>query len=203
MKNDEYIDILVAEGSLILRTGLVNTLKMLPGMRVRIMEVTNMEELQFFFSAREADIMLVNPAFGDGYFDLRAFRNRNENTKVLAFVSSFSDSSVLSRYDGSVSIYDTMDTVVSAIKSALEQNEEADDPQTRDTLSQREKEIVVGVVKGMTNKEIADDLFLSVHTVITHRRNISRKLQIHSVSGLTIYAIVNKLVRLEDIKNMI
>ena len=52
----------------------------------------------------------------------------------------------------------------------------------------------------MTNKEIAEKLFLSIHTVITHRRNISKKLQIHSAAGLTIYAIVNKLVTLSDVK---
>ena len=67
-------------------------------------------------------------------------------------------------------------------------------------MSAREKEIVVCAVKGMTNREIADGLCLSTHTVITHRRNIARKLQIHSVSGLTVYAIVNKLVELSDIK---
>jgi len=67
-------------------------------------------------------------------------------------------------------------------------------------LSSREKEIVVCVVKGLTNREIAEQLYLSAHTVITHRRNIARKLQIHSASGLTVYAIVNKLVELGDIK---
>ena len=56
------------------------------------------------------------------------------------------------------------------------------------------------VVKGFTNKEIADKLYLSPHTVITHRRNIARKLDIHSSTGLTIYAIVNKLVDLSDIR---
>jgi two-component system response regulator NreC len=61
---------------------------------------------------------------------------------------------------------------------------------------------VVCVVKGMTNKEIAENLFLSIHTVITHRRNISKKLQIHSAAGLTIYAIVNKLVTLNDVKDL-
>jgi len=52
----------------------------------------------------------------------------------------------------------------------------------------------------MTNKETAEKLFLSIHTVITHRRNIARKLQIHSPAGLTIYAIVNKLVELSEVK---
>ena len=66
-------------------------------------------------------------------------------------------------------------------------------------LSDREKEIVASVAKGMSNKEIAENLCLSVNTVTTHRRNIARKLQIHSSSGLTIYAIVNKLVTLEEI----
>ena len=66
-------------------------------------------------------------------------------------------------------------------------------------LSTREKEIIVCVVKGMTNKQIADALCISAHTVITHRRNIAAKLQIHSAAGLTIYAIVNKLVELSEI----
>lgn len=72
-----------------------------------------------------------------------------------------------------------------------------------ENLSAREKEIIVCVVKGLTNKEIADELCISAHTVITHRRNIAAKLQIHSAAGLTIYAIVNKLVELNDIKETI
>lgn len=67
------------------------------------------------------------------------------------------------------------------------------------TLSEREKEVLICIVHGMTNKEIAAKLFLSTHTVNTHRRNIISKLQIHSPAGLTIYAIVNKLVELDDI----
>lgn len=67
-------------------------------------------------------------------------------------------------------------------------------------LSQREKEIVECIAKGMTSKEIADKLCLSVHTVTTHRRNITGKLQIHTSAGLTIYAIANQLVSLDEIK---
>lgn len=67
-------------------------------------------------------------------------------------------------------------------------------------LSDREKEVIVALVQGMSNKEIAEHLFIAVNTVITHRRNIVRKLQIHSPAGLTIYAIVNGLVDISSVK---
>lgn len=69
-----------------------------------------------------------------------------------------------------------------------------------ETLSEREKDVVISLVQGMSNKEIADNLFISVNTVITHRRNIAKKLQIHSPAGLTIYAIVNNLVDISSVK---
>lgn len=69
-----------------------------------------------------------------------------------------------------------------------------------DTLSERERDVIIGVVQGLQNKEIADRLYISVNTVITHRRNIARKLQIHSPAGLTIYAIVNGLVDISSVK---
>lgn len=69
-----------------------------------------------------------------------------------------------------------------------------------DMLSDREKDVIIALVQGMSNKEIADHLFISINTVITHRRNIARKLQIHSSAGLTIYAIVNGLVDISTVK---
>ena len=73
-------------------------------------------------------------------------------------------------------------------------------PDNSEALSDREKDVIVSLVQGMTNKEIADHLFISINTVITHRRNIARKLQIHSPAGLTIYAIVNNLVDISTVK---
>ena len=71
-------------------------------------------------------------------------------------------------------------------------------PETEE-LSDREKDVLIQVVRGLSNKEIADVLCISTHTVITHRKNIAHKLNIHSTAGLTIYAIVNKLI---DINSM-
>ena len=72
--------------------------------------------------------------------------------------------------------------------------------QNPEALSDREKDVIVALVQGMSNKEIADHLCISTNTVITHRRNIARKLQIHSPAGLTIYAIVNGLVDISSVK---
>ena len=69
-----------------------------------------------------------------------------------------------------------------------------------DALSEHEREVVVALVQGMSNKEIAAHLFISTNTVITHRRNIARKLQIHSEAGLTIYAIASGLVDISSVK---
>lgn len=72
-------------------------------------------------------------------------------------------------------------------------------PRTEE-LSDRERDVLVQVVRGLSNKEIADVLCISTHTVISHRKNIARKLNIHSTAGLTIYAIVNKLVDINTLE---
>lgn len=70
-----------------------------------------------------------------------------------------------------------------------------------ESLSEREREIVNCIARGMSNKDVADKLFISINTVLTHRKNIFRKLDIHSISGLTIYAVVNGLITLDEIRD--
>jgi len=55
------------------------------------------------------------------------------------------------------------------------------------------------ITKGYSNKEIADHLFVSTHTVISHRKNISEKTGIKSASGMTMYAILKKIIDVGDI----
>ena len=91
---------------------------------------------------------------------------------------------------------------VHASRPQAAEQERTEQKRVGEELSAREKEIVSCVAKGMSNKEIADRLCLSINTVTTHRRNIARKLQIHSPAGITIYAIVNKLVTLEEVSSI-
>lgn len=104
--------------------------------------------------------------------------------------------SYVKEFDAAVSIYDSEANIEQAITS-LFTNKKASDLATE--LTQREKEIVIGVVKGMSNKEIANMIHVSVNTVMTHRRNIAAKLEIHSPAGLTVYALMSNLITLEEL----
>lgn len=77
---------------------------------------------------------------------------------------------------------------------------DAEDNPDDNALSQREQEILTCVARGMLNKEIANHLNISIHTVITHRKNISRKTGIKTVSGLTVYALLNNLLDIHSIE---
>ena len=203
MKNNEVIRIAIAETSVIIRGGLTAALKRLSNVKIHPIALLSVEALHDCVRTQCPDMLIVNPAFGD-YFDVGKFREETSGKKirVIALVTSFVDASLLSKYDESISIFDDLERLSKKISGLLNVPSEEEELEGQDALIQREKEIVICVVKGMTNKEIAEKLFLSIHTVITHRRNISKKLQIHSAAGLTIYAIVNKLVALSDVKDL-
>lgn len=199
MKSQELILVAVAETSVIVRSGLVAVLKRLPDMNIQTIEVTSKEGLQHCMEAHTPNILIVNPQF-EGWFDVDAFKEHYQHpkTKIVSLLCTFVDANQLKGYDDSINLFDDTESLGKKISVLMNLSEEED--ADLDTLSQREKEIIGCVVRGMTNKEIAEKLFISVHTVITHRRNITRKLQIHSAAGLTIYAIVNKLVELSEVK---
>ncbi len=201
-KNTESIRIAIAEHSVIVRSGIAAVLKRLPDLTVKTIEVTSPEALEDTLHTDIPDLLIVNPSFGGG-FDLQEFRADpiHRQLKCVALTNHTAITPI--GYDSCISLDTTIDSLAAQIQSLLQivPTAEADtDTAGSPLLSQREKEIVVCVVKGMTNKEIAENLFLSVHTVITHRRNIARKLDIRSTAGLTIYAIVNKLVDISEVK---
>ena len=204
MKSNEVVRVAVAETSVIIRSGLTASLKRLPAAKIQPVELLSVEALHDCLRTQCPAILVVNPAFGD-FFDVNRFREETVGKKIrlVALVSSYVDTSLLNKYDESISIFDDLETISKKISSLLDMKpEEEGESDSQGTLSQREKEIIICVVKGMTNKEMAEKLYLSIHTVITHRRNISKKLQIHSAAGLTIYAIVNKLVTLSEVKDL-
>ncbi|MBO7418142.1 MAG: response regulator transcription factor [Bacteroidaceae bacterium] len=200
MANNHALKVIVATSSVIIRSGLAAVLKRIPDLNIQAVEVSNTDFLQNYALTQVPDIMIIDPTLG-GWFDIAEFKTSHpklSGMKFVAVIASVIDSKQLKDYHDTIAIYDSADTIAEKLNALMKSEDDKDIEQ--ESLSQREKEIIILVVKGLTNKEIADKLYLSIHTVITHRRNIARKLQIHSSAGLTIYAIVNKLVELKDIE---
>ncbi|MDH8701976.1 DNA-binding NarL/FixJ family response regulator [Dysgonomonadaceae bacterium PH5-43] len=192
------ITVLIVEPSLIIRRGMLSVLQQLNSIRMNVFEVAAQEQLKNTLNWKKPDIVIVNSGV-PGQMSIQEIRKEsaNPNIKCISLQNSLSDNATLKLYDENISIYDSIEQIEEKINNLFAQ------PKTEDKgeqLTQREKEIIVCVIKGLKNKEIADKLCLSTHTVVSHRRNIASKLNIHSSAGLTIYAIVNKLVELDDIK---
>ena len=197
-----YLKIAIAETSAILRCGLESVLKRFPGFHIQIIDIASEDVLLDSLKMHRPDILVINPLLPGLNRSVAQLKEDSgcPQLKCVAFLAVIIPDDVLKPYDEQITLYHDLEE----IKQRLERLLEADEPEEpadeeAQNLSSREKEIVVCVVKGMTNREIADRLCISAHTVITHRRNIARKLQIHTPSGLTIYAIVNKLVELSEI----
>ena len=194
------IQIFIAEPSIIIRSGIISVLKRLNNLSIDTESVSDIASLSTQLRKHQPDILIVDPVYL-GLFSIGQIKSDSgcSNIKIIALQNKLTDKILLQHYDDVISIYDTAETMKEKLTKLIN-NDEIDNKQE---LSQREKEIVVCIVKGMTNKQIAETLCLSTHTIITHRRNIANKLQIHSPAGLTIYAIVRKLVEINDVKNTI
>jgi DNA-binding NarL/FixJ family response regulator len=196
---NQHLKIIVAESSVIVRTGIVSVLEQLNLNHAGISEIDEIDQLKNLLVRQKYDILIINPLLL-GVFSLQQIKKEsvNDSLKYVALQNSLIDNAVLRNYDEAISLYDSVEQIKEKICNLINQTEQT---VNSGSLTTREKEIIVCVIKGMTNKQIADELCLSTHTIISHRRNITSKLEIHSTSGLTIYAIVNKLVTLDEIKN--
>lgn len=152
--------------------------------------------------AASSDIVLVNPAIADahGRNNIRQMLSIGHDVILGALLYTYTTQDELSQYDCLLDINDSKDDIVKKLHRAADNKAPADAPRDNADLSDREKEILTSLVEGHTNKEIASIYNLSVHTVISHRKNISRKTGIKTVSGLTVYALLNNLIKTDDVE---
>ena len=198
MNKSESINVAVAETSAIVRSGVISVLKRLPKLEVNPLEITSLDGLHTCMQGHQPDVLIIDPLF-EGLFNVERFKSDYPETemKIISLQCAVADSNLLKNYDENIELFNSEEEIETKLENLLTLNTDDSD---QESLTQREKEVICCIVKGMTNKEVADQLYLSIHTVITHRRNIVRKLQMHSAAGLTIYAIVNKLVDISEVK---
>lgn len=190
--------VIICEASEIIVNGLAEIIDGMAQFDV-VMRLDSPERLSERILSTDGNLLIINPL-------LLGYQNRNflaqlgkehPNVTLIALVTSYIDHAMLTPYSGVIEINDTRAKIISKM------NEFAQSETTKSTddveLSKRETDVLVAVAKGMMNKEIADQMNISIHTVISHRKNITRKTGIKSISGLTVYALLNNLISEDEL----
>ena len=197
MKNNKII---IAEPSPIVAAGLSSFFDNMNQISV-VSIVDNIDNLQNKMVVHNPELLIINPILF-GYTIDKLFKQISQNfpdTISIALVSSYFDKSLLKNFDDIIELNDNKQKIINKIVNILNKNDESSAQNDSVDLSNREIDVLVCISKGMTNKDISDLLNISVHTVITHRKNIVKKTGIKSVAGLTVYALINNLVEESDI----
>lgn len=139
------------------------------------------------------DIVIMNPSVVAPRVVLRSACPELQNTTLVAVVYSVFEPALLRQFDGVVNIFDSPSAIVAHLRDAVESGNDVARDMGYD-LSERERDILVAVAQGKTNKEIAEQYNISIHTVISHRKNITRKTGVKTVAGLTVYAFLHNLI---------
>ena len=156
--------------------------------RFKVLEpVTDVDRLAEHLIAARPDIVLINPTVVN---DVTQLPGRQEMA-VVALVYQYVGRDMLKYYDAVVDIRDSRPAIIETLAQASTGETRSDNNYE---LTKRETAVLVELAQGKTNKEIADALNVSVHTVISHRKNITHKTGIKSVAGLTVYAMLNNLI---------
>ncbi|MFO7923505.1 MAG: response regulator transcription factor [Bacteroidales bacterium] len=191
--------ILIIEQSEVVRKGLIQIIGSF-GLFDSIHELACNANIESSVIRLEPDIVVINPALLKPGLPEWLQENRNGQMKIAAIVYALFDDEIKDLFDEVIQIGYTRLKIKNKLSSLLSRTEETGSPVPDDTLSPREKDVVKLLAKGFSNKEISEQLFISPHTVITHRKNITRKLNIKSVAGLIVYAIINGIVSVEEMQ---
>lgn len=197
----ERIKFIVAEKSYLVRKGIVSIINRIEKASV-VSELDTIQSLNSEILKHNPHFLVINTSMLDGP---EKFRNADIKWDIAE------KGIAIQHYDGPgkgfakkfreiIFIDDEKAVIFSKIETLIRESAGPDFKIIQNELSEREKSILKLVSKGLTNKEIAEKLFLSAHTVITHRKNITAKLGIKTISGLTVYAILNNIIALEDLK---
>lgn len=182
------VTIAIVEPSPIIREGVAAVVSYCPNIRVAG-AVDSIADLQTLMRSAEVDVVVAAVGLArdiDGAAEL-------QSVPIIGMQSTIVDGSMLRRFQAVATIYTTDEELHRMIIEAVDMLAEHNFSESHE-LSERERDVLVLVAKGLTNKEIASELNISPHTVISHRKNIVHKTGIRSVAGLTVYAVLNKFI---------
>jgi len=191
----QNIVILIIEKNFLIRKGLNCLIKEIDS-QINIINTTTENQIQNLLLENRPDYILINSEFLNSSKLLSFIKNYNI---ICIGNESYSISNEITVIEH-INSNESEEIIKEKILQIFSKHIFAKDSEKNDELSIREMEIVKFVALGCTNQEIADKLFLSPHTVITHRKNITKKLGIKTVSGLTVFAILNNIISIDSVK---
>ena len=187
--------ILVVDSYLV-RKGMVSILNRIQGVRV-LKEFGAGDPFMTYLKGHKVDYVIMGQSEFERSADLFiSSPELLERTVLIHEDRSQQDTHTI------IHLQENKESIIRKIQNLLDPGNPSESEALSTKLSPRETTIVRMVSMGLTNRQIAEKLFLSAHTVMTHRKNISSKLGIKSVSGLTIYAIVNNIITIEEVSSL-
>jgi DNA-binding NarL/FixJ family response regulator len=158
--------------------------------------VDSLVELETLLIKREISMVLINPVIVQNRLkEFRDLRKQYSGIRWIGIIYSFVDNSILKLFDNVFPITEDVSKIIWIINKTC--NNKSFDNLKDEHLTERETDVLKWLAKGLSNKEIADKLNISIHTVNTHRKNIMCKICIHSLAGLTIYAVSKGIISLD------
>ncbi len=185
--------IIIVDPSPILLRGLTSFIEEYNQLSV-VSQLDNADRLEEKIISYNPKILIINP-LSLHYKDTAVkIQSSFPDLIVIALVSSYIEKEMLMKFDEVIEMNDTKQKIANKIFNILKTKTFESSQNESIELTNRERDVLVALVKGLTNKEISEKLFISIHTVITHRKNIIKKTGIKSVSGLTVYALINNII---------
>lgn len=193
----KHTHIIILDDAPVIREGLKSILDSLRNVH-EVTTVGTFDELTHLLKHKDYQMVLINPHYLHSHQNqLQQLRGQHSNIKWIGIQYTVFPEELIGKLDGMVDVFDNQDTLLAKLNKWLDDNPN-ETSQNKESLTARETDVLRLLALGKSNKEIADELKISTNTVITHRKNISQKTGIKSVSGLTIYAVTQNLISLDD-----
>jgi len=192
--------ILLIEPSFLIREGLKTMLSNM-GNPYRMEELDSpIDDLEKYVNKLHPSLVMINPLLIPKLVTLPRDPESDFNPVYVGLIANTTSTRIKSKFDSLLYLNDNKHELFKTMEKVIQQLGATQPESDNTTLSERELSILKLVATGNTNNEIAERLFISTHTVMTHRKNITRKLGIKTVSGLTVYAILNQHINMEEVQ---
>lgn len=192
--------IVVIERSKIIRDGL-NALLRNHNICLRLISLESFDECPSVLKASCPDLVIINPEFTKESPDkMKGKYHLDTKTLFIGMIYNYCHKDTLESFDETIYITDPEAVILNKLRN-LHKQRNTSHSSSGERLTDREKDVLKLLIQGLSNKEVADKLVISPHTVISHRKNIIEKTGIRSLAGLAVYAILNNIADMGDIKN--